>query len=110
MSALETLAGIAKQQRARRHQLVRDPRTLERAAILKRPRQNYSDREERMLLLKAPVSRTASAHHIGNVPPVALAKDARRHPAGLAIRGSPRHGPLQFRRNFCQEFLFSAGL
>jgi hypothetical protein len=39
---------------------------------LKRARNNDGDREERMLLFKAAVLWTARAHHVGDVPPVAL--------------------------------------
>ena len=69
-------------------------------------RNNDGDREERVLLLKTPVLRTARAHYVGDVPLVALTQHTPGHAARLASGGAPRQRSLQFDRNFCQEFLF----
>ena len=97
--ALETLTGVAEQQRARRHQLA-----TRRGAVLKAPRRDDGEGDMRVPFFERTVPGTGSTDHVLDRPAVALGQDAPREmPPGTAL-GVPRQSPLQIDRNFCQDF------
>src|SRR5437867_4701748 len=99
MLTLETLTGVAEQQRAGRHQLA-----TRRGAVLKAPRRNDGDGDVRVPFFERTVAGTGSADHVLDRPALALGQNAPREASPGTAPGVPRQSLLQSERNFSQDF------
>jgi Polyketide cyclase / dehydrase and lipid transport len=98
MRALETLTVVPEHQRAGRHQLI-----TERRSVLKAARQDHRNRVARVPFLECRILWAGCAEYVGNRPPGAARDDAGQRSARRALFSPARQRALQFERNFCQD-------
>src|SRR5207247_8026962 len=98
MLALETLTGVAEQQRARRHQLA-----TRRGAVLKAPRCDDGEGDMRVPFFERTVPGAGSTDNVLDGPAVAVGQDAPREMPPVTGLGVPRQSQMQVDGSFCRE-------
>src|SRR5213593_988881 len=96
--ALETLAGVAEQERPRCHQVAPEGRP-----VLKGAAHDDPDRHRRVPFFKRTVPTPARAQHVLDGPTVPPRHESARGPPRGSARLAPGQGLIQVRSNFSQD-------
>ena len=103
--ALETLARVAEQQRARGHQFPARSRM-----VLKAAGGDDGDGDVGVQLFEGTILLATGAYDVRDRPSYALREPPRGGIARHSVALPARHFPFDFNRNFCQVFPLAAAL